>query len=191
MDDKNRLRARMRKARRDHVAALPDTVRRLVFNRPPAPLIALMPEGATVGLYHATGAEAPTLGWARWLAENGRRLALPWFPSRDGTMAFRVWENPWDDASLETGPFGALQPEKRSEAALPDVVVVPLVAFTADGHRLGQGGGHYDRWLCAHAHVPAIGLAWDCQRVERLPIEAHDHPLRAIVTPTRFYDIPE
>jgi len=65
--------------------------------------------------------------------------------------------------------------------------VVPLIAFTADGHRLGQGGGHYDRWLGAHPETPAIGLAWDCQLAEELPVEDHDHPLAAVVTPTRIY----
>ena len=188
MDEKTKLRARMRQARREHVATLPDMVRRLVFNRPPAPVAQLMPEGATIGLYHATAAEAPTLGWARWLAENGRTLALPGFANRDSAMAFRRWDNPWDDDSLETGPFGALQPASGSGVVVPDVLVVPLLAFAADGARLGQGGGHYDRWLAAHPHTPAIGLAWDCQRAERLPLEPHDQRLRAVVTPTRFYE---
>lgn len=64
---------------------------------------------------------------------------------------------------------------------------VPCVGFTADGGRLGQGAGHYDRWLAAHPSAVAIGLAWDCQLVDELPTEPHDHPLDAVVTPTRLY----
>jgi 5-formyltetrahydrofolate cyclo-ligase len=67
------------------------------------------------------------------------------------------------------------------------VLFVPVVGFTEDGARLGQGGGHYDRWLAAHPGAVAIGLAWDCQRVDALPVEPHDAPLAAVVTPTRLY----
>src|SRR3546814_6880034 len=56
-----------------------------------------------------------------------------------------------------------------------------------DGRRLGQGGGHYDRWLAAHPGARAIGLAWDEQLCEDLPHETHDIRLDAIVTPTRLY----
>lgn len=67
------------------------------------------------------------------------------------------------------------------------MLFVPLVGFTAEGARLGQGGGHYDRWLADHPDTTAIGLAWDGQRVDDLPTEAHDIPLAAVVTPTRIY----
>jgi 5-formyltetrahydrofolate cyclo-ligase len=104
-------------------------------------------------------------------------------------MEFRIWDNPWDDSALAAGPWRALQPAKNAEAVIPDLVVVPLLAFTVSGHRLGQGGGHYDRWLDAHPQVPAIGLAWDCQVADELPVESHDRPLAAIVTPTRMYHV--
>ena len=69
----------------------------------------------------------------------------------------------------------------------PDVLLVPIVGFTDNGERLGQGGGHYDRWLEAHPETIAIGMAWDCQKRDRLPVEGHDRRLHAVVTPTRFY----
>jgi len=70
----------------------------------------------------------------------------------------------------------------------PHLAFVPLLAFTARGDRLGQGGGHYDRWLAANPEMLAVGLAWDSQLVDSLPIEAHDRPLSAVVTPTRLYE---
>ncbi|MCT2401032.1 5-formyltetrahydrofolate cyclo-ligase [Novosphingobium mangrovi (ex Huang et al. 2023)] len=187
-EEKTALRKAYRKARADHVSGLPEGLRALVLNRPPAPVVAKIPEGATVGLYHPAGTEAPATGWARWFSENGRRIALPWFSARDAAMEFRAWANPWDETGLEPGPWRALQPLGDDGPVIPDVVVVPLLAFTAAGHRLGQGGGHYDRWLDAHPQVPAIGLAWDCQIAEELPHEAHDRPLAAVVTPTRIYE---
>jgi 5-formyltetrahydrofolate cyclo-ligase len=187
--EKRLLRAEMRKARRAHEAALPEASRRLMFLRPPARLATLAPEGSVVGLYHAMGPEAPTQAYARWFYENGRRLALPWFEHRDAAMRFRLWRDPWDETLLEPGPLGALQPSPDAEEVVPGLVIVPLLAFTAEGYRLGQGGGHYDRWHAAHPLVPAIGLAWDCQRVDSLPLEPHDHPLDAVITPTRLYEV--
>ena len=64
------------------------------------------------------------------------------------------------------------------------------MGFTPSGKRLGQGGGHYDRWLAEHPAVLKIGLAWDIQCVEpedALPTEPHDIALDAVVTPTRMY----
>jgi len=181
------LRARYRRLRKDHVAALPENVRALVLNRPPAPMAERMPQGTTVGLYHPVGAEAPTGGWARWLAENDRQVALPAHVGADGQMEFRLWEDPWSGRGLVDCPWGR-QPGLDAARVTPDVVIVPLLAFTAAGDRLGQGGGHYDRWLGAHPDVPAIGLAWDCQIAEALPIESHDRRLSAVVTPTRIFE---
>lgn len=185
--DKQTLRSEMRTRRRDYVAALPTSTRALIFSRPPRPLVDLVPEGACVGLYHAIGAEAPADGYARFFAERGNPVALPWFARRGAAMAFRQWDNPFTDTGLVADPFGAMQPPESAEFAAIDVAFVPLVAFTAQGARLGQGGGHYDRFLADHPQVTAIGLAWDCQLVDTLPLDGHDMPLRAVVTPTRLY----
>jgi 5-formyltetrahydrofolate cyclo-ligase len=188
VDDKQTLRASYREARRAHVAALPESTRRLLFLRPPANVAALAPEGSLVGLYHAVGSEAPTRSYGQWFYENSRTLALPWFAQRGAPMLFRSWHNPFDNDDLEPGPYGALQPRGDAETTTPDIVFVPLIAFTAHGDRLGQGAGHYDRWLAAHPSVKAVGLAWDCQLSETLPCEPHDRRLRAVITPTRYYE---
>jgi 5-formyltetrahydrofolate cyclo-ligase len=186
--EKERLRKEMRQLRRDHVAALPNSTSALLFLRPPAAIAALVPEGSCAGLYHGADAEAPTASYAGWLFEHGRYLALPWFEHRKAPMKFRAWSNPLDDSELEPGPFGVLQPPQHCPEVLPTLVFVPLLAFTEDGERLGQGGGHYDRWIAANPQIAAVGLAWDCQLVDSLPTEPHDRPLRAIVTPTRLFE---
>lgn len=185
--EKQSLRRKLRKARQKHFAELPNAVRALVFSRPPANALAMVPQGATIGLYCAAGAEVPTLGYAKWFHENGHALALPWFPDRDAKMKFRKWHNPWDEDKLVQGPFAMLQPAAQSPELAPDVLFVPLIGFTASGERLGQGGGHYDRWLAEHPNVAAIGLAWDCQKIETLPSEPHDRRLAMVVTPTRVW----
>ena len=104
-------------------------------------------------------------------------------------MIFRTYSDPHGESDLEPGPFGIRQPAKSAAEIVPDLVFVPLIGFTASGDRLGQGGGHYDRWLAAHPGRIAVGLAWDVQLVESLPVEPHDAPLDAVVTPTRFYGL--
>ena len=188
MNEKPLLRARFRKARREHVAALPDVTRKLLFLRPPAPIANLAADGGVVGLYHASAEEAPTRAYAQWFFENGRQVALPWFAARGETMSFRLWRDPYDDAGLEPGPYCIMQPGNEAPEVIPALAFVPLLAFTARGERLGQGGGLYDRWLAAHGDAVAIGLAWDCQLAEALPCEPHDRALHAVVTPTRFYE---
>ena len=188
VDQKQLLRARFRKVRREHVAALPEVTRKLLFLRPPAPIAALAGEGSTVGLYHATSDEAPTRAYAQWFFENGRAISLPWFAARDEPMRFRAWHDPFEDTGLEPGPYGALQPGSDALDVTPALAFVPLLAFGADGERLGQGGGHYDLWLAAHSETQAVGLAWDCQLAQALPCEPHDRLLHAVVTPTRYYE---
>ena len=77
--------------------------------------------------------------------------------------------------------------DQEAPALVPDVLFCPLVGFSERGGRLGLGAGHYDRWLADHAPQLAIGLAWDCQLVDDLPIEPHDRALDAVITPTRLY----
>ena len=177
----------MRAARRAHVDALDPRILALVLMRPPSALAAFIPVDATIGLYVAAHGEAPALGYARHFHEAGHRIALPWFATRDSAMAFRLWESPHLDELLQPGPYGVPQPAASSPALIPAVLFVPLVGFTATGGRLGQGGGHYDRWLAAHPGTIAIGLAWDCQLVDKLPNEFHDRTLHAVITPTRLY----
>lgn len=184
---KAELRTALRAARRAEVEALPPQVRALVFHRPPAPLLAHVAEGATIGLYAATPHEAPASSYARFFAERGHPVALPRFADRDAPMAFAHHADPFDESDLAEGPYGILQPDGEAEPMVPQVLFMPLLGFTVRGERLGQGGGHYDRWLAAHPGTIRIGLAWDGQLVDRLPVEPHDVPLDAVVTPTRLY----
>ncbi|APE28578.1 5-formyltetrahydrofolate cyclo-ligase [Aurantiacibacter gangjinensis] len=184
-DTKTELRTRLRQLRREHAAALPQEVSALVFRAPPGPVRAMVPENAILGLYHAADGEAPAAGYARWFQEAGHRIALPRITAMDGGMTFHEHTDPFTQSDLEEGRKGLMQPAADAPEMVPDVIFVPLVGFTATGARLGQGGGFYDRWLAAHPETIAIGLGWDVQEVDELPMEDHDMPLHAIVTTTR------
>ena len=75
-----------------------------------------------------------------------------------------------------------------------DIVLLPLLAFDDRGNRLGMGGGYYDRLFASRLHRKTkqplrVGLAFDCQQAERLPMQAWDVPLHAVVTESgwRFF----
>ena len=186
MLDKQHLRAAMRAARRDFVADLPQATRALILRRLPAPVEARLPDGCTIGLYYATPDEAPTLAMTQWLLEGGWRVALPYFASRAAPMQFCIWDSLHGENDLVAGPYGP-QPANTNEGVAPDVLLMPLLGFTAEGARLGQGGGHYDKWLAEHPRTLAIGLGWDMQCLDSLPQEPHDRQMDAVITPTRFY----
>ncbi|WP_299354411.1 5-formyltetrahydrofolate cyclo-ligase [uncultured Shimia sp.] len=100
-------------------------------------------------------------------------------------LEFSRWE---PEAPLREGPFGAQVPEV-DDYFDPEIVIVPLVAFDAQGGRLGYGGGFYDRTLerlRARRATLAIGFAFDAQEAENLPLEPTDQPLDMIVTESGF-----
>jgi len=75
---------------------------------------------------------------------------------------------------------------------VPDLVLLPLLAFDQAGGRLGYGGGYYDRTLGALGadhEIRKVGVGFDEQEVEDLPKEGHDQLLDFVATPTRFIGI--
>lgn len=110
-------------------------------------------------------------------------VAVPVIIGRGQPLRFRRWE---PGCALVEGPFGALIPE-TGDWVVPEILIVPLVAFDGRGGRLGYGGGFYDRTLEAlRARGPAlaIGFAWSAQEDDDLPLEPTDQPLDLIVTET-------
>lgn len=85
--------------------------------------------------------------------------------------------------NLRPGSFGIPEPPEGSAAAALDVIVCPGLAFTAEGHRLGRGGGFYDRSLPRFPGARTIGVAFSCQIVPALPCGDHDFVMDSVLTP--------
>ena len=191
MDDtktiKAELRNRLRKARREHAQNLPPEVGSLIFSRPPGPVLDLVPDTlCATGFDDAQGRyRLVTVRSNDQFNTTIYTIALPWLVNLQTPMIFRVHSDPYAESDLAKGYFGLMQGSEEAPVVTPDVLFMPLVAFTANGDRLGQGGGFYDKWLGAHPDIIRIGLAWDMQEVPELPIEPHDMGLTAVVTPTR------
>lgn len=103
-------------------------------------------------------------------------------------LRFSRWQ---PDMVLRDGPFGAKIPLK-DDFFDPEILIVPLVAFTSQGGRLGYGGGFYDRTLQhlrARRATLAIGFAYAAQEAQDLPLEPTDQPLDMIVTENGVLDL--
>ena len=123
------------------------------------------------------------------LWQQGVRVYLPVLhPFSAGNLLFLRYA---PDTLLVSNRFNILEPQLDVRNVLPvgelDVVLTPLVAFDSAGQRLGMGGGFYDRTLqnWQHAGPYPIGLAHDCQQVDKIPTEHWDIPLPEIVTPSQ------
>lgn len=111
----------------------------------------------------------------------GHDIALPVAES-GRPLSFHRWR---PGEPLVPGQFGAREPQERTVALKPQILIVPLVAFDAGGWRLGRGGGFYDRTieqLKSAGPVVTVGIAFSAQRVPQVPREDHDQRLDWIVT---------
>lgn len=121
------------------------------------------------------------------LSVAGKTLALPLFDKNDEILAFKHWR-PKDPLILST--FDTYQPSRKSKDIVPDVVILPMLAFDDVGHRLGYGKGHFDRTLHAlrkENSVITVGVALSIQHFKHLPSESHDVSLDFIVTEKGIY----
>jgi 5-formyltetrahydrofolate cyclo-ligase len=138
----------------------------------------------TVAVYYSVGAEPETRGLVFGLWKRGTYVVLPVL-REDGDLDWASFEGP---ESMVPGPRGLLEPgEARrgvSAVARADAVLVPALAVDRAGNRLGRGGGSFDRALARVGPlIPLIALLYDDELVDRLPAEAHDVPVRAVVRP--------
>lgn len=114
------------------------------------------------------------------MAAHEGPVCLPVVLAPATPLVFRQW-----DGRLEPGPHGTSHPPPDMPELRPDVLIVPLAGFDRRGHRLGYGGGFYDRTLQelrARGPVLALGFAFDVQEIRAIPAQETDQPLDMIVT---------
>jgi 5-formyltetrahydrofolate cyclo-ligase len=188
LQSKDDLRRAMRARRRDLAVLHPDAAERAAALLP----VEALPPFQVVAGYHAVGAELSPWPALRRLQAAGVRIALPVAPEPHAPLLFRAFA---PDQPLEPDAAKIPSPTDEAEALTPDLVLAPLIAFDRDGYRLGQGGGYYDRTLAALRQAASgaggrlfvIGLAYAGQEVDRIPRDAHDQPLDAILTESGYH----
>lgn len=142
-----------------------------------------------VALYLANDGELdllPAMAHPRLHLSN---LYLPWLdPLRRGHLRFRLWQ---PHHPMRPNQYGIAEPalalRARALWAL-DVILLPAVAFDRAGHRMGMGGGYYDRTLADLQRRPrrprlvAVGYDFQCMEEGVLPLAPWDQPVDGIVT---------
>jgi 5-formyltetrahydrofolate cyclo-ligase len=141
-----------------------------------------VPHGAIASAYVAIGDEPDPTPLTDALRARGHKIALPRVVGKGAALAFHLHEK---GAELVPGLFGLSQPGADWPQATPDVLIVPLLAFDAEGDRLGYGAGFYDRTLRAlrsSRNILAVGFALAGLEVARLPHHDGDEKLDMMVT---------
>ncbi len=140
----------------------------------------------TIAAYLSVGTEPQTTALVFALWKRGNYVLLPVLRD-DYDLDWASYEGP---DSVAPGPYGLLQPTEPvrgvTAIASADFVIVPALAVARDGHRLGRGGGCYDRALARVGQpVLTVALVYDTELLDSVPVGPHDQPVRAVAQPTR------
>lgn len=142
--------------------------------------------------YASMRKEIETFGLLEELLDQGYLLYLPY--TRQDIVDLGTAQINDLDKDLKDGVFGVQEPaaKLRGEGVPPDldIIIVPGACFTAEGYRIGYGGGYYDSFLSKHANEALkIGFCYDCFILDSIPVEAHDVPVDLIITEKRIINI--
>ena len=130
--------------------------------------------------------EVETLGIIEQALADGKRVAVPALRKRSRRMTLVEIGLPKKDLVFK-GPHGIPQPQVRRHRIMRpeklDLILVPAVAFDRQGHRLGRGGGYFDRFLAqVPTEIPRVGLCFRFQLMKKLAVESHDQPVSKVIT---------
>ncbi len=130
-----------------------------------------------IGLYHPSNFELNVLKFLKYKDISTRDILLP-VTDKNNLMNFFTWKK--NDA-LFVNKFGILEPAK-TQAKVPNIILVPTLAFDQDKFRLGYGKGFYDRYLKKYNDILTVGVAFSFQKHHKLPINQNDIRLDFILT---------
>jgi 5-formyltetrahydrofolate cyclo-ligase len=177
------LRQALRREMRSRRRALPRVRRQFAVRAIVRHLSALAAyrRARSVALYWPADGEPDIRGIEANARARGKQLYLPVI-GRGGKLTFAPWRR---GSRLRRNRYGIPEPTggRRVPAGRLDMLVMPLVAFDAEGNRLGMGGGYYDRTLAQRRRRPLrVGVAFACQQAEAIPAQPWDIPLTCVIT---------
>ena len=140
-------------------------------------------EAKTVLLYYPKNNEVDVLPLFKRYKRD-KVLLLP-VTHRRGMTA-----NPYEgNDKMHRGKVGIPEPTTPPYEGEIDLIIVPSVAFDKQGNRLGRGGGYYDRFLKKQSHATFIGVGYDFQLVDEVPVRKHDQKMHRIILPSQTIQV--
>lgn len=140
-------------------------------------------EAKTVLLYYPKNNEVDVLPLFKRYKRD-KVLLLP-VTHRRGMTA-----NPYEgNDKMHRGKVGIPEPTTPPYEGEIDLIIVPAVAFDKQGNRLGRGGGYYDRFLKKQSHATFIGVGYDFQLVDEVPVRQHDQKMHRIILPSQTIQV--
>ena len=136
----------------------------------------------TIAAYYPANYEVDILSFVEKASKKKFNIALPVIKSK-GKMSFKLWtyKNP-----LYVNSMGILEPDNSTKMVIPDLIMVPLVAFDEKLNRIGYGKGYYDRSLKKISKIKKktifLGIAYSFQKCRTIPTNKHDFKLDYIFT---------
>jgi 5-formyltetrahydrofolate cyclo-ligase len=158
--------------------------------------VAALPEfiaSSLISSYVGVGAEVPTVPLLEWVMGRLRPVAVPWVG--EGELHLTLIHSLGE---LQPAPFGLLEPRpeirawerRRIDPAAISLFLVPGLGFDRRGGRLGFGKGYYDRLLHRAGTVPLrVGLSWEAQLVDQIPMNPGDERMDLVVTEEAVYRV--
>ncbi len=135
-----------------------------------------------LSFYYPSNYEVNTLKLFDTKIINKLKILLPVI-KKNNIMHFHKW---WKNEVLQINQFGILEPLLLSNNIVPDIMLVPLLAYDDYNNRLGYGGGYYDRYLNKylrnHKNILTIGIAFSFQKYHKIPTSSKDIKLNYILT---------
>jgi 5-formyltetrahydrofolate cyclo-ligase len=147
-----------------------DLARHLLADFPPQ-------AGAVVSGFWPMDGEIDIRPLLEILHDRGHVIALPETTKIGNPLIFRQW---WPGIAMHLERFGTYRPD--GPVCQPDYLLVPLLAFDAEGHRLGYGGGFYDRTIAGLEQATIVGCAFAAQQLDEVPVDEYDARLDAVAT---------
>ncbi|MBQ6121716.1 MAG: 5-formyltetrahydrofolate cyclo-ligase [Clostridia bacterium] len=130
--------------------------------------------------YHSFNQEVRTNPIIRRAWADGKRVAVPKVVGDE--MVF-IWIDSFDNLAPQ-GAFHIMEPIENGPVAGDEtaLILMPGLAFDPQGHRVGYGGGYYDRYLAAQPSHPTVALCYDFQLYDHLDVDEYDVPVDTIIT---------
>ncbi len=146
---------------------------------------------SSVAGYYPISGEVDILTLMQLLNNLGIKISMPVVKEKKTPLIFRLWE---DNSKMEhVNKYNIKQPNQEMPEVIPDLIIVPLLAFDKKGYRLGYGEGYYDRTISYLKEIGnkfiTVGVAFSFQYNEQIPIDEYDQKLDYIVTEEEFIKV--